>query len=196
MTVTASSAAADRVLPAEVSPSLVQAMPAGSFQLLDVRTAGEFRTCHIPGAVNVPVDQIGRHRERLAQVAGPVVVVCQAGPRATQAQGLLAAAGKKDLHVLLGGMVGWQQAEGDVERGEPRWALERQVRLVAGSLVLVAVVGSVLVPGLKWLAAAVGAGLTFAAVSNTCMMGNVLSKLPYNRGSRADVERAVAALTA
>lgn len=44
---------------------------------------------------------------------------------------------------------------------------------------------------MKWLSAAVGGGLAFAALSNTCTMGNVLVKLPCNRGSRADVDRAV-----
>ena len=57
-----------------------------------------------------------------------------------------------------------------VDRGVQRWELERQVRLVAGSLVVSSVVGSIAVPRLKWLAAAVGAGLTYAAVTNTCAM--------------------------
>lgn len=179
----------------EVSASHVQAQPTGSFRVLDVRTAGEFRTCHIPGAVNVPLDQIGRYREQLSQVHEPLVVVCQAGSRATQACQQLSAVGK-DVQVLSGGMIAWQQAQGEVERGEQTWALERQVRLVAGSLVMAGVLGSTVVPRMKWLAAAVGGGLTFAAVSNTCMMGNVLAKLPYNRGSQADVERAVTSLAA
>lgn len=178
----------------ELSASRLQAMPDGSVRVLDVRTAGEFRTCHIPGAVNVPLDQLGRYREDLTKVNSPLVLVCQAGGRAAQAQTKLAEAGLTDLHVLAGGMIAWQQAEGDVVKGEQRWALERQVRLVAGSIVLLAVLASTVVPGLKWLAAFVGAGLVFAAVTNTCMMGNVLSKLPYNRGSQRDVERAVASL--
>lgn len=179
----------------EVSASHLQAQPMGSFHVLDVRTAGEFRTSHIPGAVNVPLDQIGRYREQLSRASAPLVVVCQAGSRAAQACEQLSAAGM-DVQVLSGGMIAWQQAEGDVERGEQTWALERQVRLVAGSLVMAGVLGSTLVPRMKWLSAAVGGGLTFAAVSNSCLMGNVLSKLPYNRGSQADVERAVETLAA
>lgn len=181
--------------PVQVSAGGVQALPQGSFHLLDVRSAGEYRTCHIPGAVNVPLAQIGRFREQLRQADKPVVVVCEAGSRATQACKQLLTTGM-DVKVLSGGMVAWQQADGDVERGEPIWALERQVRLVAGSLVLAGVLGSTLVPKAKWLSAAVGTGLTFAAVSNTCMMGNVLMKLPYNRGSNADVEQAVKTLVA
>jgi hypothetical protein len=60
------------------------------------------------------------------------------------------------------------------------------VRLVAGSIVLSSVLGSVAIPKLKWLAAAIGGGLTFAAVTNSCAMATALSKLPYNRGEAAD----------
>jgi hypothetical protein len=74
------------------------------------------------------------------------------------------------------------------------WELERQVRLVAGSIVLSSVVGSVAVPRLKWLAAAIGAGLTYAAVSNTCAMATALSKLPYNRGAASDAKTVLAQL--
>lgn len=183
-----------RPLDGDVSAGRVKALPVGSFQLLDVRTAGEFRMCHIPGAVNVPLDQLSRHREQLAGAAGPVVVVCQAGSRAAQAARQLKAAGAGNVHVLLGGMNAWQQAEGDVKRGESTWALERQVRLVAGTMVVAGVVTSVWLPEAKWLSAAVGGGLAFAAVTNSCMMGNLLARLPYNRGSRADVEQAVRTL--
>lgn len=198
MTTTTSAARSETTGPgplAEVSPTEVKAMPKESFRLLDVRSAGEFRTCHIPGAVNVPLDQISRFRDQLSQVDKPLVVVCEAGSRATQACKQLMTTGA-DVQVLSGGMVAWQQAQGDVERGEPTWALERQVRLVAGSLVLTGVLGSILVPKLKWLSAGVGGGLTFAALSNTCMMANLLARLPYNRGSQADVERAVETLVA
>ena len=182
-------------LPAEISASKVQALPEGSFRLLDVRTSSEYETCHIPGAVNVPLDQLGRYRDLLMVAEDPVVVVCQQGGRAKQAQDELTGAGGCDFHVLIGGMVAWQQADGAVVKGEQRWGLERQVRLVAGLIVLLSILGSLVVPGLKFVAGLVGAGLTFAAVSNTCMMGNVLARLPYNRGSRRDVERAAASFS-
>ncbi len=182
-------------MPSEISASKVQALPEGSYRLLDVRSNGEFRTCHIPGAVNVPLDQVGRYRDQIVAAGEPVVVVCQQGGRAKQAQDKLTEAGADGLHVLIGGMVAWQQAEGAVVKGEQRWGLERQVRLVAGLLVLLSILGSLAVPGLKFVAGLVGAGLTFAAVSNTCMMGNVLARLPYNRGSRRDVERAAASFS-
>ena len=81
-----------------------------------------------------------------------------------------------------------------IDRGVQRWELERQVRLVAGSIVLSSVVGSVAVPRLKWLAAAIGAGLTYAAVSNTCAMGTALSKLPHNRVATSDANTVLSQL--
>lgn len=189
---TDSTARAAQPMPDEISASKVQALPEHSYRVLDVRTNGEYRTCHIPGAVNVPLDQIGRYRDQLVAATEPVVVVCQMGGRAKQAQQKLTAAGGSGFHVLAGGMVAWQQAEGAVVKGEQRWGLERQVRLVAGTIVLLSVLGSLAVPWLKFVAGLVGAGLAFAALSNTCMMGNLLARLPYNRGSRRDVERAAA----
>jgi hypothetical protein len=50
------------------------------------------------------------------------------------------------------------------------------------------------VPRLKWVAAAIGGGLTFAAVTNTCAMATALSKLPYNRGATTDAETVLAHL--
>jgi rhodanese-related sulfurtransferase len=164
--------------------------------VLDVRSPGEFETSHIAGAVNIPVDRLDPHlREIVAAGGGTMVLVCQSGGRATQAADKLARTGKSDLVVLEGGMNAWEAAGAPVERGEvQRWALERQVRLVAGSIVFLSVLLSLLVPGTQWIAAAVGFGLVFAAVSNTCMMGMLLSKLPYNRGPGCDIDGALARL--
>ena len=163
--------------------------------LLDVRTPGEFETAHISGAYNVPLDLV---RERQAEIvdrlSGDVVFVCRSGQRAAQAAELLRDAGMGRGSVLQGGIVEWEGNGFEIDRGIQRWDLERQVRLVAGSIVLSSVLGSVVVPKLKWLGAAIGAGLTFAAVSNTCAMGTALSKLPYNRIETSDASQIVARL--
>lgn len=157
-------------------------------RVLDVRTPGEFESGHIPGAYLVPLDTLREHREELSRhLDEDVVLVCRSGGRATEAEQALAAAGLPNLHVLEGGLSSWQAAGGDVARGRERWDLERQVRLVAGSIVLGAGLGSVRFPKLKWLATAVGAGLVGAAVTNTCTMGMLLSKLPYNRAEQPDI---------
>lgn len=165
-------------------------------RVLDVRTPAEFETSHIPGAYNVPLDTLREHRDELRRhLDEDVVLVCRSGARATQAEKALAEVGLPGLHVLDGGMVAWESSGAPVNRGRQTWELERQVRLVAGSLVAAGVFGSVAVPRLKWLAAGVGGGLVFAALSNTCAMGTVLSKMPWNRrAGSCDMQQVVKAL--
>jgi rhodanese-related sulfurtransferase len=154
-------------------------------RILDVRTAGEFETVHIPGSYHVPLDTLAEHRDELRRLSEGTVLVCQSGHRAQQAARQLSALGVTGVEVLEGGIGAWVQAGAEARRGQERWSLERQVRLVAGSIVLGTILGSTAVPGLKWVAGFVGGGLTFAALSNTCAMGAVLARLPYNRGTAA-----------
>ncbi|APE07885.1 MULTISPECIES: rhodanese-like domain-containing protein [Rhodococcus] len=176
--------------------SLHESIDSGkNVRIIDVRTPGEFESVHIPGAYNVPLDLLREHRDEFcAHFDENVVLVCRSGQRAGQAEETLRDAGLFNLHILEGGMLGWEAAGLPVNRGAERWDLERQVRLVAGSLVLSSVLGSIAVPKLKWLAAGIGGGLTFAALSNTCAMGMLLSKLPYNRGASCDAQSIVAQL--
>lgn len=165
-------------------------------RLIDVRTPAEFETAHIPGSSNVPLDVLREHRDELRiHLDEQVVLVCRSGQRAGQAEQALAGAGLPNLRVLTGGITAWQTAHAPVTTGTPRWDLERQVRLVAGGIVLAAVLTSTLFEPVKWVAAFIGAGLAVAALTNTCTMGMLLAKLPYNRGPRTDVDQVVVALT-
>ncbi|GGY55428.1 rhodanese-like domain-containing protein [Streptomyces omiyaensis] len=164
-------------------------------RLLDVRTPGEFRTAHIPGSYNVPLNTLREHRAELrAHLDEEVVLVCRSGQRAKEAERALAGAGLPNLRVLDGGITGWESAGAPVERGPERWDMERQVRLVAGSVVLVTGLVGIAVPGAHLIGTAIGAGLTYAALSNSCALGVMLSKLPYNRGPRTDVRTVIAEL--
>jgi rhodanese-related sulfurtransferase len=161
-------------------------------RLIDVRTPGEFETAHIPGAYNVPLDLLQEHRDEIAQhLDENVVLICRSGQRASTAGQTLRDAGLPNVSILEGGMTAWQDKGFGVRRGAQRWDLERQVRLVAGSIVLSSVLGSIAAPKLKWVAAAIGAGLTTAALTNTCAMGMMLAKLPYNRGASCDAQSIV-----
>jgi rhodanese-related sulfurtransferase len=165
--------------------------------ILDVRTPAEFETSHIDGSYNVPLDVLSDRTSdvvRRLDHSHDIVLVCRSGQRASQAAALLQGEGLTGGSVLRNGITDWEGRGFDVRRGVQRWDLERQVRLVAGSIVLSSVLGSVAVPRLKWLAAAIGGGLTYAAVSNTCAMGTALSKLPYNRGATADAESVLSQL--
>lgn len=164
-------------------------------RMLDVRTPGEFETAHIAGAYNVPLDLLREHRDEIVKhLDDDVVLVCRSGQRAAQAGETLRDAGLTNVHILDGGITAWEAKGFAVNRGAPRWDLERQVRLVAGSIVLSSVLASVAVPKFKWVAAAIGGGLTFAALTNTCAMGMALSKLPHNRGATCDAPTIVAQL--
>jgi len=153
-------------------------------QLVDVRSATEFATAHLPGAINIPLEQIERRTADL-EANAPVVLVCQAGTRARLAHALLAESGK-DLVVLEGGTGAWLQAGYPAVRSTAaRWALERQVRLIAGLLVAVGVLLAVVVS--RWwllLPGFVGCGLAFAGFSGFCLMGEAMARMPWNRPRR------------
>lgn len=165
-------------------------------RLIDVRTPGEFASAHIPGSYNVPLDLLRQHRAELTPAhEDPIVLVCASGARADQARTVLEPAGADQLSVLKGGVTDWEQHGGPMNRGSGTWAMERQVRLTAGLLVLTGVLASTAYEPLKWVAGFVGAGLTFAAVTNTCAMSKVLGLLPHNRAHKADAQRMINALT-
>ena len=164
-------------------------------RVIDVRTPGEFDAVHIAGAYNVPLDLLREHRDEIrAHLDEDVVLVCQSGQRAAQAEDALRSAGLSNVHLLDGGIGAWQASGFEVNRGSSRWDLQRQVRFVAGTIVALSILASIVVPGLKWLAFVMGAGLSITAVTNTCLMGMMLAKLPYNRGPACDAQSVVAQL--
>ena len=164
-------------------------------RILDVRTPGEFEGVHIAGAYNVPLDLLREHSDEIrTHLDDHVVLVCRSGQRAAQAEQTLHDTGLTNVHILDGGMNSWEAGGFSVKRGAQRWDLERQVRLVAGSIVALSILASIFVPGFKWVALFIGSGLVFAAVSNTCMMGMLLAKLPYNRGATCDAQTIVGQL--
>lgn len=181
-----------RITPSQLQNSLRN--QADEVALVDVRTPGEFETVRIPDARNRPLDQLEQHVEELRDLCGddrPLVLVCQSGARAEQARQKLAAAGVDNVTVLDGGVNAWRSQDGEVVEDVQRWDLERQVRLVAGSIVATSIGASFVVPEARYVAGFVGLGLVFAAVTNTCAMGMLLSKLPYNRakGPSCDLVR-------
>lgn len=74
--------------------------------LLDVRTPAEFATDHIPGAINIPVQELDRRMGELGPKDKPVVVYCQSGRRSGRAARMLKEAGYAAVHDL-GAMSRW-----------------------------------------------------------------------------------------
>ena len=71
-----------------------------------------------------------------------------------------------------------------VARGKKAISLERQVRIAAGSLVLLGAALSFVHPAFIGVSAFVGAGLVFAGITDTCGMGMILARMPWNRCSQ------------
>ncbi|GAA1072558.1 MULTISPECIES: rhodanese-like domain-containing protein [Kitasatospora] len=164
------------------------------FTVVDVRSPGEYAAGHIPGAHNVPLDRLDEAMPTLRAVAGRggVAVVCASGNRSRTACERLAAEGITAL-TLTGGTSAWAGDGHPLDRvagARAVWAMDRQVRLVAGGLVLAGVLADLVLPGARWISAAVGAGLAFSAVTNTCAMGNLLGRLPHNRARSAGTDLA------
>lgn len=153
------------------------------FQLLDVRSASEHASGHIPGALNIPLEQVEFRLEDL-HAADPVVLICQSGNRASMCGELLRDS-KDGLLLLEGGVDAWANAGLPVLRSTAsRWSIDRQVRLAAGLLVLLGTLGSLLLhPGWLYVAMFVGAGLTFAGLTNVCGMASLFAILPWNKPS-------------
>jgi rhodanese-related sulfurtransferase len=152
--------------------------------LIDVRTPVEFREVHVAFARNVPLDRLDPAavlRDGTTPPEEPLYVICRSGSRGRQACEKLLAAGVNTVNVE-GGTLAWAEAGLPVVRGKKAISLERQVRIAAGSLVLLgAVLGWLVHPAFVGLSAFVGAGLVFAGVTDTCGMGLLLARMPWNR---------------
>jgi rhodanese-related sulfurtransferase len=160
----------------------------GSAQLIDICSPTEYASGHVPGAINIPIEQLGTCIADL-RTDSPVVLICKSGQRACASAQLLKAS-RTDVLVLDGGTRAWRENGGQiVVNTRTGWSLERQVRLGAGLLVLVGVVLS-LVCNRGWigLSAFVGLGLTFAGLTDICGMAFLLTKLPWNKARESPTE--------
>jgi phage shock protein E len=81
-----------------------------SLVVLDVRTPAEYADGHIPGAINIPHDEITRRVAELANARdNDIVVYCKAGPRAAEAIGVLEKQGFKRVYHLAGDYTRWNE---------------------------------------------------------------------------------------
>jgi sulfur dioxygenase len=172
-----------------VSTLQLSRIPAGEACILDVRTPAEFDTARIAGSKNVPLDRLttAEVKSRFGADA-TVYCICQTGTRSQLAAKKLRGAGMMRVVHVDGGTNAWAAAGLPLERGGRRTiALDRQVRIAAGSLVVLGVIaGALRHPAGYWLAGLIGAGLTYAGLSNSCGMTTVLAKMPWNQSNRRD----------
>jgi rhodanese-related sulfurtransferase len=169
------------ISPAELQ-EILATQPASP--VIDVRTPVEFAEVHVPQARNVPLDELKPASLSLRK-DHPVYLLCRSGQRATKAAEEFAKDGYSQPIVVEGGTLAWTEANLPVTRGALKvMSLERQVRIAAGSLVLIGIIlGWFVHRGFFGLSAFVGAGLVFAGVTDFCGMGLLLAKLPWNKRS-------------
>ena len=151
-------------------------------KILDVRSALEFSQVHIEHSLNIPIDMISAKINELSQSRQNYLVLCHTGNRAAMAADMLIQSGIHTVKVIEGGIIRWQKEKLPVIKGQGGMSLERQVRLIAGSLVLLGIMMSWL---LHWafifVSVFVGSGLIYAGLTDNCLMGMLLMKLPYNK---------------
>ncbi len=165
-------------------------------ELIDVRTPVEFREVHVAFAHNVPLNQLAPKasmNSRNGASQQPLFVICRSGNRANQACEKFVAAGFNNIVNVSGGTLAWEQAGLPVTRGKKAISLERQVRIAAGLLVVTgAALGYFVNPYWIGLSAFVGAGLTFAGITDTCAMGMLLARMPWNQVASSSPSSAAA----
>jgi len=156
--------------------------------LIDVRTPVEFQEVHAATARNVPLDTLTP--DVLAAEAkragdGRLYVICKMGGRAAKAIDKFQQAGFDNLVNVTGGTDAWVQADLPVVRGRKVMSLERQVRIAAGFLVFAGALAAIVTDNayLAGIPAFVGAGLMFAGITDTCAMGLLIARMPWNRVS-------------
>jgi rhodanese-related sulfurtransferase len=156
-----------------------------TIDLIDVRTPAEFREVHVAFARNVPLGRLDAQAfqaERKNATDEPLYVICRSGSRGKQACEKLQAAGCSPVFNVEGGTLACVAAGLAVVRGKTTISLERQVRIAAGTLVVIgSLLGFFVHPYWIGLAAFVGAGLIFAGVTDTCGMALVLARMPWNQ---------------
>ena len=156
-----------------------------SVDIVDVRSPVEFREVRAVSARNIPLDALDPHtvmKSRNGSADEPLYLICKSGTRGAKACQKFVDAGFTNVVNVEGGTDAWVNAGLPVIRGKKAVSLERQVRITAGFIVLVgALLGIFVDPSFAGISAFVGAGLMFAGITDTCAMGMLIAKMPWNQ---------------
>ena len=156
--------------------------------ILDVRTSAEIHSAHLADCIHIPlhklnVETLKKQIENTGKDANKIFLLCQAGRRAEMAADQLNGKIDAELIIIEGGVNAIKQANIPLQESARKTiSLERQVRIAAGLLVLIGtILGAWVNPVYYGLAAFVGAGLTFAGITDTCAMGMLIARMPWNK---------------
>lgn len=151
--------------------------------ILDVRTPIEYRNKHIEGSTLFPLDSL--NEKSIAEYNNnqkPLYVVCQSGKRAKNFIEKVKSFGIKNVVFVEGGIMAWEKNNLPLKHGDKTISLERQVRIAAGILILTgSLLAGLVHPVWIVLPGFVGTGLIFAGISDTCGMGLMLARMPWNQ---------------
>lgn len=156
--------------------------------VLDVREQDEFAAERVPGSIWVPLSQFAHTAPGVLQslVGKKILLLCRSGNRAQIALEQiprLGFGGQVQAQVFEGGIIAWAAQGRPILKGRGSGLpLLRQVQIAAGLAVFFSVVlGMSLDQRLLWVAAFVGAGLTFAGITGFCGLAKLLALMPWNK---------------
>lgn len=167
-----------------ISPKDAQAAASNSPQVkfLDVRTVLEFGQTHIKDSLNIPIDLLAEKTKELSIGKADYIIICRTGNRSAMAADILIQSGIHLVKVMEGGIARWQKEGFPVIKGIQVISLERQIRIIAGSLVLSGIfLSRFFNPWFIAISIFVSCGLVYAGLTDNCLMGMLLMKLPYNK---------------
>lgn len=151
--------------------------------VIDVRTPAEYQSVHVTIARNTPLDRLDPAAIQAARngtAHEPLYVVCRSGARGRQACERFIAAGFNNVINVEGGTTACEFAGIDVVKGKWAMPINCQVQVIVGTLVIAGSALSYLNPMWAWLPGVMGAGLLFSGLTDSCVMGMFLARMPWN----------------
>ena len=91
----------------DINQGVAQFRQTSNAMLVDVRTPEEYREGHIPGSINVPLQQIEDIDLEVSDMSTPLFVYCRSGARSRQAAAMLQEMGYEEVH-NIGGILDYQ----------------------------------------------------------------------------------------
>lgn len=194
-----------------ITPAEAQKMLQGNkARLVDVREPDELATLRVPGAEAAPLSVVAWMNLRPATAELPIIFTCNSGRRTTENGKLLQKLAAGPAWQMEGGVRAWAKQGLPVKKASKLQSLSagplcpgkdgskskqelkasplpqmlsipRQIQIAAGGLVLAGLLGSLAWPGMLWILAFVGVGLTFAGITGFCGLDLLLTAMPWNK---------------
>ena len=165
-----------------ISAMQARQLDANSIVLLDVRTASEFSSAHIPNSINIPLNELSKQNISTDKL---IVLICQTGKRAENGAAVLRTKGLA-CKILAGGLLAWKNAGFVITKSRKHLSIEQQTQLTIGTGIMSGMLlGFTVNKYFFTLPLFFGLGLVYAGLSGSCTLAMILSKAPWNRSQDA-----------